>query len=155
MKESSKKDVAEFWGKKELEIGEKIRGKDMSEYISGYPEIKKRTWGLLYYTDSYFYFQIFPRKNWFTLLLGGGGKTENSGQSFQFRIPWDVVTEIVLPPQKNTLLAFFSPPDYRIFIQYRMEDREETLVFMMYSRENRDRFIEWYHQTANKKSTRF
>lgn len=150
MKETSKKDVEEFWGKKEQEIGEKIRGKDMSEYLCGYPDIKERSWGLLYYTESSFYFQTFPRKNWFTSLLGGG-QTENTGQTFHFRVPWDTVTGIILPPKKNALLAFFSPPDYRVFIEYRIGDREETLVFMMYSHENRERFIKWYHQIANKK----
>ena len=154
LQESSKKDVEEFWAKKEQEIGEKIRGKDMSEYLGGYPDLKERIWGLLYYTDSSLYFQTFPRKNWFTSLLGGG-QSEYAGQTYHFKVPWDMVSGIILPPQKNALLAFFSPPDYRVFVHYRMGEREETLVFMMYSRENRDRFIKWYKQVASKKEKRF
>jgi len=145
LKELPKKDAEKFWKEKEQEIGEEIKGRDMSEYINGYQGIRERIWGLLYYTESSFYFQTFPRKNWFTSLIGSG-KTEDSGEAMNFRILWEEVKEINLPPKRNIFFNFFSPADYRIFIKYRINSQEDTLVLMMYSRENRNHFIDCYHQ---------
>jgi hypothetical protein len=150
LKELPQKDVEKYWKEKEQEIGAEIKGKDMSEYIGGYQGIKDRTWGLLYYTESSFYFQTFPKKNWFNSFIGGR-QTEDSGKTINFRILWEEVKEINLPPNRNALLTIFSPPDYRVYISYQIGSQENKLVLMMYSRKNRDRFIDCYHQCKNKK----
>ena len=144
-------DVERFWKEKEQEIGEKVKGKDMSEYISGRQELKEKSWGLLYYTESAFYFQTFTRRNWLTSLIGGG-KTEQTGDTIIFRILWEKVREIVLPAKKNNFFAFLSPPDHRVFIQYQSNGQEDTLVFVMYSRDSRDRFLDCYHQSKKRSS---
>lgn len=144
---NNQKDVEEFWKEKEQELGEEIKGKDMSEYISGYQGLQEKTWGLLYYTKSSFYFQTFPKKNWLTSLIGvGSGKAESTGNTFIFNIMWGKVKDIALPAKKNTLLSFLSPPDNRIFIRYKVDTQEETLTFAMYSRNNRKKFLECYQQ---------
>lgn len=146
---NKQEDVERFWEEKEQEIGEKIKGKDMSEYISGHPELKEKSWGLLYYTETTFYFQTFPRRNWLTSLMGGG-KTEKTGDTKIFRILWEKVRKIVLPAKKNTFFAFLSPPDHRIFIKYQLNGQEDTLVFVMYSRDSRDKLLDCYHQSKKR-----
>ncbi len=144
---NKQKDVEEFWKEKEQELGEEIKGKDMSEYISGYRGLKEKTWGLLYYTKSSFYFQTFPKKNWLTSLMGvGGGKVENSADTFIFNIIWEKVKEITLPAKKNLILSFLSPPDNLVFIRYQIDSQEEILTLAMYSRNSRKKFLECYQQ---------
>ena len=139
-----------FWKEKEQEIGEKIIGKDMSEYISGYQEVKEKTWGLLYYTESSFYFQTFPKKSWLTSLLGSG-QGEYSGETTIFRILWKDMKEVCLPTERKTFFTIFSPPDCRVLIKHYENSKEKTLVLMMYSRDNRNQFIEFYRNFSNKK----
>ncbi|HAJ33529.1 MAG TPA: hypothetical protein DCK79_09200 [Candidatus Atribacteria bacterium] len=147
MATNNQKDVEEFWKEKEQELGEAIKGKDMSEYISGYQRLKEKTWGLLYYTKSSFYFQTFPKRNWLISLIGvGGGKAESSGDIFIFNIMWEKVKEITLPAQKNPILSFLSPPDNRVFIRYKVDSQEEVLTLAMYSRNSRKNFLECYQQ---------
>lgn len=148
MTTNNQKDVEEFWKEKEQELGEEIKGKDMSEYISGYQGLKEKTWGLLYYTKSSFYFQTFTNKNWFTSLIGGGGgKAKTSGDMFIFNIKWEKVKEITLPAKKNSILSFLSPPDNRVFIKYKVDSQEEVLILAMYSRNSRKYFLECYQQS--------
>lgn len=151
MQKNNKQEVIKYWQEKEREIGEEIRGKDMSEYLSGYSGIKGRTWGLLYYTDTSFYFQTFPKKNWWTSLMGGGEK-ENQGKARQFKIPWSAVKEIILPTKKKSILAIFSPPDYRVFIKYQKDNIENILVFLIYSRSTREKFGECFQKYRKKMS---
>ncbi len=148
MKKNIKQDVVKYWQEKEKEIGEEIRGKDMSEYLGGYSGFQERTWGLLYYTDTSFYFQTFPKKNWWTSLLGGG-ENEYGGVTRQFQIPWSSVIEINLSPRKKSILSILSPPDYRVFIRYQQDSMEQTLVLLIYSRSTQKQFGECfqkYHQ---------
>lgn len=150
LKELNNKDVEKFWKEKEQEIGEEIKGKDISEYIGGYQGVRERTWGLLYYTESSFYFQIFPRKNWLTSLMGNS-QSEFSNEIKFFRIQWEKVIEIFLPQKRKFFLSIFSPADYRVSIRYWIDGQEDTLVLIMYSRNSRDRFIDCYNQFKNKR----
>jgi hypothetical protein len=146
--ENNQKDVEKFWKEKEEELGEKIQGKDMSEYISGYQELKEKTWGLLYYTKSSFYFQTFPKRNWLSSLIGAGSsRVESSGEAFVFSIMWEKVKDITLPPKKKSLLSFLSPPDNRVFIRYQINTQDEILVLSMYSRNTRGKFLDCYQQS--------
>ena len=154
MKESPKKDAEKYWKEKEREIGEEIKGRDICEYISGYQGITERIWGLLYYTESSFYFQIFPRKNWYTSLIGSG-KTEDSVATMNFRILWEEIKVVNLPPKRNFFFNFFSPVDYRVFIKYRINNQEDTLILMMCSSEHRNHFIDCYYQFKKVDSLKF
>lgn len=149
LKKNTKPEVQKYWQEKEREIGEKIKGKDMSEYLSGYYGLTGRTWGLLYYTDTSFYFQTFPKKNWVTSLFRSG-QNEYSGESINFKIPWSSVKEIYYPPKKNVFLSILSPPDYRVFIKYQLENKENTLVLIMYSRSNREDFLNCFKRFQHK-----
>lgn len=148
MDKNNKQNIEKYWKEKELEINEKIKGKQICEYISGYQELKEQTWGLLYYTQSSFYFQTFPKKNWVSSLLSSN-HADNFGKTRIFRKLWKDIEEINLPSKRNIFLAFFSPPDYRVFIEYHVGSKVNTLIFMMSCRENRDQFMEDYRKYKN------
>ncbi len=146
--DNNQKDVEKFWGKKEEELGEKIQGKDMSEYISGYQGLKEKTWGLFYYTKSAFYFETFPKRSWLASLMGTNSSRAGSAEdNFVFNIMWKQVKDISLPVKKSTLLSFLSPPDNRVFIRYQIDEHEKTLILSMYSRKNIVHFMEYFQQS--------
>lgn len=143
-------DIKKYWQDKEEEIGEKIIGKDMSEYIGGYPDLTEQTWGILYYTKIAFYFQSFPRKNWITALLGG--KEDKIEGNIKICILWKNVQEVYLPKTKKSIFSFIFPSDNRIFINCLERTELYKLIFIMSSNENKKRFVECYNQS--KKGTK-
>ncbi|MBN2396624.1 MAG: hypothetical protein JXC36_09240 [Candidatus Atribacteria bacterium] len=145
---NNQKDVEKYWKDKEQELGETIKGKDISEYVSGYQGVTEKTWGLLYYSDSSFYFQTFPRRNWLISLLKGE-PSEDSGKTMNFYIRWDDVFQIDIPAKKSMISNIFLPPDYRVFIQYKINNQQGTLVLVMYSKESREKFLKFYHGIKN------
>ncbi len=149
MNKDIRQDVVKYWQEKEKEIGEEIRGKDMSEYLGGYNDLEQKTWGLLYFTDTSFYFQTFPKKSWWSSLLGGG-QNENIGEAMKFQILWDSVKEINLPSKKKSFLSILSPPDYRIFIRYQQDHKDKTLILTIYSRSTQEKFLECYQKFHHK-----
>lgn len=149
MKEIPEKNVEIFWQEKERETGEEILGRDMCEYVEGFPGMKEKIWGLLYYTKISFYFQTFPKKNWFTLLMRSDqGKESVSRMSFQ--ISWEEVKDIALPAQRGFFFSFLSPPDYRVYVTYQIESQQGVLILAMYSRKKRDQFIDYYQRYIKK-----
>jgi hypothetical protein len=150
LEKSNQQDSIKFWEEKERKIGEEIIGKDMSEYMGGHPDLTGQKWGILYYTINAFYFQAFPKKNWITSLLG---KVEDKiDDSVNLRLLWINVRRVYLPERKNTFLSFLLPPDYRIFVDYRINNSDYTLIFTLSSKESKNRFIDCYNQS--KKGTR-
>ncbi len=145
MKKFPENNIEKYWQEKERETGEEITGKGMCEYVEGFPGMKEKTWGLLYYTKKSFYFQTFPKKSLFTSLMGNGQK-KDLAKRMSFQISWKEVKDMSLPAQRNIFFSFLSPPDYRVYITYQIESRQEMLILAMYSRKNRDQFIDYYHQ---------
>jgi len=62
LKRVNEKDAEQFWKKKEEDIREKIEGKSMAKFISGYQDFSGPIWGILFYTESAFIFRLFPGK---------------------------------------------------------------------------------------------
>lgn len=143
LKSKSKEEVKKFWQKKEEEIGESIQGKSIAEYMEGYQDFNKHCWGLLYYTNSAFYFQTFPRKNWLMSLIKSGDNYEDE-KIITFKIDWKEVVEINLPPKKKSIFALFSPPDNRLFINYRNNSQILTMILSMYSRKEQIKFRQFF-----------
>jgi len=150
LKKSPKKDVEQFWKKKEEDIGEKIEGKSMAEFISGYQNFSGPILGILFYTESAFYFQTFPRQNFLFSFLRAG-QPERKENQLNFRILWSDVEKIDIPPRKHSFLALFSPSDYRIFIDYQSNGQKMTLTLTMHCREDRSRLIDFYKYHKTKK----
>ena len=150
MKKLQKNNVERFWKKKEEEIGEKIHGRHMARFNSGYQNVSKPIWGILFYSKSAFYFQTFPHQSWF-FSLTRGGQSESEDKQLSFQIRWSDVEKIYLPPKKHSFLSTLSPPDYRIFIDYKEIDKIVTLTLTMCSRENCDSFTEFYKNWKVKK----
>lgn len=146
---NNQKDIEKYWKEKEQEIGEVIKNKDISEYISGYQGIKDRVWGLLYYTENSFYFQTFPKRDWLISLLRGG-QAEYSGKAINFHILWENVLDISIPGKRSFISSILAPPDYRVFIQYKTDNQQGTLVFVMYSTEKREKFLKFYHEIKDR-----
>ncbi|MDD5635191.1 MAG: hypothetical protein PHE81_01165, partial [Atribacterota bacterium] len=72
--------------------------------------------------------------------------------SVNLRLLWINVRRVYLPERKNTFLSFLLPPDYRIFVDYRINNSDYTLIFTLSSKESKNRFIDCYNQS--KKGTR-
>jgi len=143
LKRLPEKDAEQFWRKKEEDIGEKIKGKSMAEFISGYQDFSGPIWGILFYTESAFYFQTFPRRNLlFSFIRERQPKREED--QLNFHILWSDVKKIDIPPRKHPFLALLSPPDYRIFIDYQRNGQKMTLTLIMHSLENCSRLIDFY-----------
>ncbi len=150
MKKVPEKDVEQFWKKKEEDIGEKIKGKNMAQFIGGYRNFSGPTLGVLFYTESAFYFQTFPRQN----LLFSFMRTEQpelEENQLNFRILWSDVEKIYLPPRKHSFLALLSPADYRIFIDYQSNGQKMTLTLNMHCLEDCRRLIGFYKDRKTKK----
>jgi hypothetical protein len=103
---------------------------------------------MLFYTESAFYFQTFPKKNWFLPLLKSG-ESLCRDKLLNFCIPWSNVKKIDFSPRKNPFLGLFLPQDYRIFIDYQNNGNRTNLVITMQSREDRDKLIEFYKKMQN------
>lgn len=136
--------IYKYWKEKETKIGERILGRNICEYISGYGDFYERKWGILYFTENSFYFDCFPKKkSWFGHLC----KKSREGQDNKinnFQISWKDVAKIDLPPDKNFLLNIILSPDYRIFITYYNKSNlgNSKLVLSIHSKKGRDRFME-------------
>jgi len=143
LKKLPKKDVEQFWKKKEEDIGENIKGRSMAEFNGSYQSFSGVILGILFYTESAFYFQTFPRQN---LLFSffRTGQPEREENQLNFRIPWSDVEKIDIPPRKYHFLAFLSPLDYRIFIEYQYNLQKKILAFTMHCQEDRSRLIDFY-----------
>jgi len=99
------------------DIGEKIKGKSMAEFNGGYQNFSGPILGILFYTESAFYFQTFLRqKSLFSFIRTE--QPERQENRLNFRILWSDVEKIDVPPRKHPFLALLSPADYRIFIDY-------------------------------------
>ncbi len=143
MRKNNQQDAIRFWKQKEKEIGEEIIGKEMCEYRSCSSNLEPRTWGLLYYTGSAFYFQTFPKKSFWSSLLGSG-HNEHSEKVRQFKICWDSIKEIKLPPKKKSLLSVLLLSDYRVSIKYRQENNDKILTLLIYSRSAQEKILECF-----------
>ncbi|MCK4241609.1 MAG: hypothetical protein KAX30_08295 [Candidatus Atribacteria bacterium] len=150
MKKVPKKDVEQFWKKKEEDIGEKIKGKSMAEFIGGYQNFSGPILGILFYTESAFYFQAFPRRNWLFSFMRAE-QPEREENQLNFRILWSDVEKIELPPRKHPFLALLSPQNYRIFIDYQSNGQKMTLTLTMHCLEDRSRLIDFYKYCKTKK----
>ena len=150
MKRLPKKDVEQFWKKKEEEIGEKIKGRSIAEFIDGYQNFSGPILGILFYTESAFYFQTFPRQNLLFSFMRAE-QPEREENQLIFRILWSDVEKIDVPPRKYPFLALLSSPDYRIFIDYQSNEQKMTLALTMHCREDRSKLIDFYKYRKTKK----
>jgi len=150
LKKVPEKDVEQFWKKKEEDIGEKIEGRSMAQFIGGYRNFSGPILGILFYTESAFYFQTFPRQNSLFSFLRAE-QPEREENQLNFRILWSDVERIDLSPRKHSFLAFLSPPDYRIFIDYQSNGQKMTLTLNMYCLEDCSRLIDFYKDRKTKK----
>ncbi len=150
MKRVPKKDVEQFWKKKEEDIGEKIKGRSMAEFIGGYQNFSGPILGILFYTESAFYFQTFPRQNLLFSFIRAE-QPEREENQLNFRILWLDVEKIDFPHRKYPFLALLSPPDYRIFIDYQSNGQKMTLTLTMHGLEDCSRLIDFYKDRKTKK----
>jgi len=142
------KDSEQYWKKKEDDIGEKIRGKMLAEFIDGYKNFSGPILGILFYTGSAFCFQTFPRENWFFSLLKPGESLRRD-KLLNFCIPWSNVEKIDFPPRRNSFFGLFLSQEYRIFIDYQNNGNRTNLAITLQSREDRDKLIEFYKKVQN------
>lgn len=148
MERLPEKDSEQYWKKKEDDIGEKIRGKMLAEFIDGYKNFSGPILGILFYNGSAFYFQTFPRENWFFSLLKPGESLRRD-KLLNFCIPWSNVEKIDFPPRRNSFFGLFLSQEYRIFIDYQNNGNRTNLAITLQSREDRDKLIEFYKKVQN------
>jgi len=150
LKRVPKKDVEQFWKKKEEDIGEKIKGRSMAEFIGGYQNFSGPILGILFYTESAFYFQTFPRQNLLFSFIRAE-QPEREENQLNFCILWSDVEKIDFPHRKYPFLALLFPPDYRIFIDYQSNGQKMTLTLTMHCLEDCSRLIDFYKDRKTKK----
>jgi len=143
------KDVEQYWKKKEDDIGEKIRGRMLIEYIKGYQNYSVPVLGILFYTESVFCFQTFPRKSWILSLLKPG-EPQQQGELLNFCISWSNVKKIDFPLRKNLFLGFFLPQNFPVYIKYQNNENRTSLDITMHSQKDRDKLIEFYKKVQNR-----
>ena len=145
MKRLPERDHEQYWKKKEDEIGDKIIGRMLAEFIGGYQNFSGPILGILFYTEKAFYFQTFPKRNWYLSMLKPEGSLHQN-KLLNFCIPWSNVKKINFPPRKNPFLGLFLPQEYRIFIDYQNNGNRTNLAITMQSREDRDKLFEFYQK---------
>jgi len=150
LKRVPQKDVEQFWKKKEEDIGEKIKGRSMAEFIGGYQNFSGPILGILFYTESAFYFQTFPRQSLLFSFIRAE-QPEREENQLNFRILWSDVEKIDFPHRKYPFLALLSPPDYRIFIDYQSNGQKMTLTLTMHCLGDCSRLIDFYKDRKTKK----
>jgi hypothetical protein len=142
--------VEQFWKKKEEDIGEKIKGRSMAEFIGGYQNFSGPILGILFYTESAFYFQTFPRQNLLFSFIRAE-QPEREENQLNFRILWSDVEKIDFPHRKYPFLALLFSPDYRIFIDYQSNGQKMTLTLTMHCLGDCSRLIDFYKDRKTKK----
>lgn len=148
MERLPEKDSEQYWKKKEDDIGEKIRGRMLAEFIDGNQNFSGPILGILFYTERAFYFQTFPKENWFLSMLKPG-ESLRQNKLLNFCIPWSNVKKIDFPSGKNPFLRLFLPQEFRIFINYQNNGNRTNLAITMQNREDRDKLIEFYRKVQN------
>ncbi len=143
MNKDRKQDITKYWQDKEREIGEEIRGRGMCEYLGGYNELRRRAWGLLYFTDNAFYVEIYPQKSWWNSLLGAGSQ-ERSQESILVKINWNIVQDIHISSKENRFLALFSSNHNRVSIKYLQNGIEKLLTLLIHFPSGREKFLECF-----------
>lgn len=91
MAQTDNEEVKKFWEEREQEIGEKIHIYTLGEYRQGDLEFKPPKVGLVYITESTFYFQTFPKSNWFSSLLGGMRKKQKEEEPVTIAVPFSLI----------------------------------------------------------------
>jgi len=136
--------IYKYWKEKENKLGERILGKNICEYISGYRDFDRKTWGILYFTKNSFYFDIFHEKKFFFSSIFKVNRTDQDKKINTFQIPWKDVIKIDLPKAKNYFLSIFFPPDSLTIVSYsdKSNYRDCKLVLNIHSKNERDRFME-------------
>jgi len=142
------RDIEQYWKKKEDEIGEKIRGRMLAEFISGYQNFSGPILGILFYTEKVLYFQTFPRENWF-FSMWKTGESFRENKLLNFCIPWSNVKKIDFLPRKNPFFKLFLSQEYRILIDYQNNENRTNLTINMQSREDGGKLIEFYKKMQN------
>ena len=152
MGKNNEQETIKFWQQLEKEIGEEIVGKEMCEYRSGYSDLEPKTWGLLYFTASSLYFQTFPKKSFWSSLMGGG-QNEQCGEVRRFHIYWDSVKEIKLPSLKKSFLSKLLLTDYQVSIRFQLNGSEKILILLIYSQSTRENMVECFQKYQYKEQS--
>jgi len=104
-------EVRKFWEDREQEIGEKIRIYTLGEYRQGDLDFTPPKVGLVYITETTFYFQTFPKSNWFASLIGGFKKKQKEDEPITLAIPFSLIhtAEHVKPTFMEKLFSAKMP----------------------------------------------
>ena len=148
LKKASTDYQEQYWKKKEDEIGEKIRGKMLAEFNSGYNSFSGPILGILFYTENTLYFQTFPRKNWLYSLLKSR-ESLHQDKLLDILIPWADVKSIHFPPRKNPFLRIILPRDYRIFIDCWLNKKRTMLIINLQCQTDRKKLFEFYKKVQD------
>ena len=128
-------DVESHWRKVGENLGEPVVGYTLGKYISG-GSATGPLWGVLYMTETRFFFHHYPQENWFLSLMssqkgGAGGGSED----IQIEVPLQGAT--LIDPDTPTLLQRIFGTGDRIYT-LRLAGREPLRFTAEHSRK---RFI--------------
>lgn len=91
-------DVESYWKEVGEKLGEPVVAYTLGRYLSGEDEVGP-LWGILFVTDTRFFFRHFPQESWFTSLLGS---KRNASKKVHIEIPLE--RSSLEEPEPRTLL---------------------------------------------------
>ena len=115
-------DPVAFWAAYEKEIGEKVLGHALGQYLAGWDEFRVPLWGLLIATDAGFRFHHFPQEGWIQALsrvTGGGGDSPTEKTLF---LPLSRIRSIELKTERSWLKRMLFARRPLLTVQYARED---------------------------------
>lgn len=126
-----KEDPDNFWQEYEEQIGEKVIGRSLGQYLYGWEEFDsqgwKSIWGLMIVSSGGFRFHHFPQQHWFNSVLNTSGKTPRDKTFF---LPKEKIISAQLKAEKKWWKRIFTSSVPLLFIVYRDgAGNENRLVF--------------------------
>ena len=123
-----KTETEEYWEELEEELGEKVRWFCIGELLEPFCGIGKNTVGMFFLTDTYFYFQTFPRNDFLKTLANSFRKKKKGGERIQHGVERAAIESADF--QKPKGLARLTAPSMAIYtINFTSEETGQTLRF--------------------------
>lgn len=138
----------QFFKELEQEMGEPIAMYTVGEIREGLPNLREPLVGLFYTTEHFFFFQTFPRKNWFINILGSFRKKKEE-KPLQIKIPLSALLSVELNKPKGFWGKLFGSPLPLLTVQYDEGDGSPMfLVFSLLTKEKE--FADWMSAALKK-----
>ncbi|TFG61567.1 MAG: hypothetical protein E4H36_10145 [Spirochaetales bacterium] len=122
------------------EAGEPVEVYALGEIREGLENLREPLVGLFYTTEHWFFFQTFPRKNWFTSVMGSFRKKKEE-KPLQVKIPLSAVRSAQVVKPKSFWQKIFTSPIPVITVEYSEGTSVSSLKFSILAKEKE--LVDW------------